>query len=64
MAMADYWACDVCGAKAFYDAGLAYWDKNLRRIDSKQMPDGAGDMAAICSKCAQTHEVVWRKKIV
>lgn len=56
MAAADYYLCDVCSAKTFYDANLHY-DKqeNWERI--KWFPVGAGDMAVLCRGCAQTHEV-------
>ena len=54
MAFCDYYACDLCGErKTFYDANLHYdfdedWSHGLW---------GAGDMAVICSKCAETHQV-------
>lgn len=53
MAAADYRLCDVCSAKTFYDAELAY--------DFKKYPKhglwGVGDWAVLCTKCAETHEV-------
>lgn len=61
MAASDYWLCDVCEAKTFYDANLDYGDREyLRRGDSRMLPVGAGDMACICRKCAEKHEVSWR----
>lgn len=58
MASADYWLCDVCGAKAFYDANLNYEDDGPRRKDSRMLPTGCGDAQVICEECAKTHEVV------
>ena len=58
MALADYWLCDVCSAKTFYDAELNYDKGDIRREDPRQMPYGAGDIACICRKCAETHVVV------
>ncbi len=54
MAMADYYCCDLCGDKAFYDADLNYDDEgNLGYV---------GDMEVICTDCAKTHEVIIREK--
>ena len=58
MAGADYWRCDVCGGKAFYDAPLNYDDHTHMRDDGVLLPLGCGDMAALCEDCAKTHEVV------
>lgn len=67
MASADYWLCDVCDAKTFYDVVLHYDALKdgavLRPGDDKVLPSGVGDMAAICVKCAETHEVIWRPKV-
>ncbi len=63
MASADYWLCDVCGNKSFYDANLDWdWDEGLTRSDRRMLPSGAGDMAAICVNCAVTYEVVVRER--
>ena len=44
MALADYYLCDKCEQKTFYDATVDYgW--------------GVGGMAVLCKKCAGTHEV-------
>ncbi|MDH1299718.1 hypothetical protein [Achromobacter sp. GD03932] len=59
MALADYYLCDVCRCKCFYDAKLNYeWDEA-----GKMSLDNMGDMAAICKACTQTHEVIVRPKI-
>lgn len=50
MAYCDYRHCDVCDAKAFYDANLNYDDNGkLERV---------GAMKVLCDDCAKTHEVV------
>ncbi len=60
MAMADYYLCDVCGSKAFYDSNLSY-DFDHEHGEVKYgcgMKLGyVGDMAVICDDCAKTHEV-------
>lgn len=64
MAGADYYSCDVCGAKTFYDAPLDYRDpedaddlitENPRT--HHPWPIGVGDMAALCVGCAKTHRI-------
>lgn len=76
MAAADYYLCDVCGAKCFYDANLNYEypDKNGNGsfgapISKDELVRGScykldylGDIAAICLDCAKTHEVIVREK--
>lgn len=66
MAGADYWSCDVCGSKTFYDAELDYGNDpyHICREDGAMLPFGAGDMAAICPSCTKTHEVVVREKAI
>jgi hypothetical protein len=50
MAGADYYSCDICGCKTFYDAQLDYDDNgDLPRV---------GDMKVLCNECAETHRVV------
>jgi len=57
MAASDYYLCDLCGSKAFYDAVLAY-DNNNENPDTRHpWPDYVGYMMALCSKCAKTHKV-------
>lgn len=43
MAGADYYLCDLCNAKVFYDTDVNY--------------DRVGAMACICQECAKTHDV-------
>jgi hypothetical protein len=63
MAFADYYQCDVCGAKCFYEAGMN-WEQKTRRnpIPDEHLVRGlsakldfCGDMKAICRDCAKTH---------
>lgn len=75
MATADYYLCDVCNGKCFYDSNLNYEfpdkegnDSFGDKIDPSEMVKGRGfklgylgDIAAICHECAKTHEVVVRK---
>ena len=51
MAKADYYLCDKCGRKTFYDSEVDYeW--------------GVGDMAVLCNDCALTHtiKIIEKKK--
>ena len=55
----DYYRCDVCGGRTFYEGGLHFdpaWKK--RRIDDADLPVGAGDMRVLCLACAEYNEVV------
>ena len=61
MADSDYWLCDVCGRKSFYDESLNY-DTYSLRDDGKRLAYGCGDMQAICRYCAKTHEVIVKQK--
>lgn len=59
VASADYYLCDVCGKKTFYDAPLSYDDNNGNPEINKRWPDGdVGDMAVICKECSKTHTVI------
>lgn len=51
MAGADYYSCDGCGRRTFYDAGIA-----------ESYPDRVGQMIVICPDCAKTMKVVLQKK--
>lgn len=64
MAMGDYYQCDVCGCKAFYDANLHYEEVQppVAYGASGQKLGNVGDMAVICDDCSKTHEVVIRMK--
>lgn len=58
MAMADYYLCDVCSQKAFYDSNLDYdFDAPVDYGCGSKL-GWVGDMAAICDQCAKTHIVV------
>jgi hypothetical protein len=66
MALAEYWLCDRCGEKTFYDARLNWCDSLESRLvlrrDGRMLPYGAGDMAAICKECSKTHEIIVRPR--
>lgn len=62
MAAADYWLCDLCGRKTFYDANLDYDKVGRLRKDGRMLPSGAGDAQVICVECAETNEVTTRPK--
>lgn len=60
MAGADYYSCDVCGCKTFYDANLDYDPpiENRNPETEHAWPNGnVGDMAVICKECAKTHVI-------
>ena len=50
MALADYYLCDICGNKTFYDAVLNYDDDDFN--GERYLPPGAGDIRVICTACA------------
>lgn len=54
MALADYYLCDKCEGKTFYNAAL-----NYRTCSNKSMVlPGVGGMKVLCEKCAEKFEVV------
>ncbi len=59
MAFSDYYCCDVCGAKAFYDANLNYDFDSAPSVEygCNRKLDYVGDMAVICDECSKTHKV-------
>ena len=59
MAMADYYQCEVCGSKCFYDANLNWEIDDDTGVWSL---DNMGAMAGICKRCAKTHEVLVQNK--
>ena len=64
MAAADYRLCDICGNKAFYDAGLDYQseaDPELKVRGEHYSLQRLGDWKVICRECAKTHRCVSRK---
>jgi len=65
MAFADYYLCDICSSKTFYDAELDYGDgKTVMRNPGTghSWPAGVGSMAVLCEECALTHKVKIVKK--
>lgn len=52
MAYGDYAHCSVCDCKDFYDASVDY--------DAPRF----GEMEVLCKECAETHEIIVRKKNV
>ena len=63
MAGSNYCSCAVCGGKTFYDVELHYPERK-RELERwpEGLPVGAFALAALCRKCAETHEVVVREK--
>jgi len=61
MAYADYYHCDVCDAKCFYDSNLNWeWDEpDTINVEDKGMSlDNCGAIKALCLKCVQTHKIM------
>lgn len=56
MAYADYYLCDICRSKTFYDVGLDY-EKPDEKHNHQWWLRGVGDMVVICESCAETHEI-------
>lgn len=62
MAKSDYYLCDVCDEKCFYDANLNWnsydptEDEWVRGYPGLSL-DYCGDIAAICRNCAKTNEI-------
>jgi hypothetical protein len=50
MAGCDYYSCDICGKKTFYDANLNY--------DEENKLIGVGYIKVICIECAKTNKVI------
>ena len=59
MAAADYWKCEVCTGKTFYDANLDFYTN----AEGKVFPRGAVDLVALCSVCAETFEICIKTKV-
>ena len=63
MAYADYTHCEICDAKAFYDANLNWGDPEPDpNIALNQALDNCGDMKALCLKCARSYKLVVERK--
>lgn len=58
MASADYYKCDVCGAKTFYDAECSYKIDAIDAENEKPLLYGVGQMRVLCQKCTETKRVV------
>ena len=58
MAYADYYLCDMCGSKAFYDANLNYEDQ----IDGTYHLGHVGDMKVLCVNCSKLYKVTVQAK--
>ena len=63
MAGIDYYSCDMCKAKTFYDAGLNYRTpsgdrENFHPVTHKIWPAGnVGWMTVLCRDCAAEYRV-------
>lgn len=59
MAGIDYYRCDMCGCKCFYDANLAWEDVPLGGTEVRDIEDtsleNCGDIKALCIVCSKTH---------
>lgn len=53
MALADYYLCDECSAKTFYDADVSYRDNNCCPETGDLWPDRVGWMRVLCVPCAE-----------
>jgi transcription elongation factor Elf1 len=53
MAGADYFLCDLCGIKMFYDANVD-WEEYRGRI---------GRLVGICVDCSKTHRIAVTKGV-
>lgn len=60
MAASDYYACDLCARKTFYDATLDYAFPSAPPYEAKLI--GVGAMKVICPSCAETNVVVIQSK--
>ena len=59
MAGCDYYACDRCGGKTFYDAELDYPSPEFNSPEvPKLLPKGAGEMLVLCPECAKDWRLV------
>ena len=52
MAFMDYYLCDICGSKTFYDGDVNYDTGN-----------GVGDMKVVCPVCNKTHKIIITPRI-
>ena len=52
MAVADYYLCDVCGSKTFYDSELD-WREGTKETDWEDWLPNVGAMKVICKGCIE-----------
>ena len=64
MAGADYYSCDICGRKTFYDSDLNYDRGENENPETHHLwPDGnVGWMVVICKDCATGCDVLIKSK--
>jgi hypothetical protein len=63
MALADYYLCDVCECKTFYDAVCEFDQYNQNPNTGHPWPNGdVGYMVVLCKDCAATHSVTITEK--
>lgn len=58
MAAADYYSCDRCGHKAFYDANVD-WGSSYLKVDEFGTPLS---VTMLCETCFETHAIVVRAR--
>lgn len=63
MAAADYYLCDCCGGKAFYDANLNYDYDNYDEVTGAYKLDYVGDIKVVCDSCSDKYEVIIVEKL-
>ena len=62
MASSDYYLCDVCNQKAFYDANLNYDFDNVNPFTGALKLDYVGEMKVICIECSKIHKITIETK--
>jgi hypothetical protein len=50
MAGCDYYSCDVCSSKVYYDSDVEYGEEEENW--------GVGDMAVLCKACSEEYQIV------
>jgi hypothetical protein len=58
MALADYYLCDVCEGKAFYDTNLNYDFDNRVSYGCGHKLEYVGNMKVICDDCVKNYDIV------
>lgn len=63
MALADYYLCDLCGCKTFYDSRLNYSDEKCNPNSGHPWPNGdIGYMIVMCKECSKKYSIKVIKK--